>query len=149
MAQTLGADSARNAKVEISADGTVWVDIGGTVTSLAVTGGARQTGETYTVVGDRAIVTSGKSTPVDIAFVIVYTETAGEGFQTARAIWEGTTVLYVRYSPLGGQTGESVYTAGPGRMSAFSYPGIDVTSGNPIVSGFTYRGPTPVHSVAA
>jgi hypothetical protein len=123
MAQTATADSARNAKVEISADGTVWVDIR-RHNHLAVTGGARQTGETYTVVGDAAIVTSGKSTPVDIAFVIVYTETAGEGFQTARAIWEGTTVLYVRYSPLGGQTGESVYTAGPGRMSAFSYPGL-------------------------
>jgi hypothetical protein len=48
MAQTATADSARNAKVEISADGTVWVDIGGTTTSVAVTGGARQTGESST-----------------------------------------------------------------------------------------------------
>lgn len=149
MAQTTTADSARNAKTEISNDGTTWVDIGGTVTSVTTTGGARQTGETYTVVGDTPIVTSGKSTPVDVAFVIVYTETAGEGFETARAIWEGNTVLYVRTSPLGGQTGEKVYTYSNGRMTAFSYPNIDVTNGNPIVSGFTYHGPRPTVSTAA
>jgi hypothetical protein len=149
VAQTTGADSGRNGKVEISTDGTAWTDISGVANNLTVSGGARQVGETYTFAGDAAIVTTGKSTPVDITVQMVYTEITGEGFEVARAIWEGTNVLYLRWSPRGGQTGEFVFTAGPGRMSAFSWPNVDGTTGNPTLAGFTYRGPTPVKSIAA
>lgn len=149
MAQTVLADSARNGKTEISANGSSWTDISGQAGTLTTSGGARQTGETYTFDGDNAIVTVGKSTPVTITGEFVYTESATEAFEVARAIWEGTNVLYVRFSPLGGQTGEKVFTAGPGRMSAFNYPNLVAGGGAAIMGGFTYTGPKPVVSTAA
>lgn len=149
MSQITGADSARNAKIEISTNGSSWTDISGAANTLNATGGARQTGETYTFDGDNAIVTVGKATLMDYAVTFVYTEGGSDGFETIRPVWENTTDLYLRWSPKGGQTGEFMYTTGPGKVSAFSYPNVDAASANALMSGFTLRAPKPTKSVAA
>jgi hypothetical protein len=149
LAQSTGADSARNAKIEISANGSSWTDISGAANTVTTTGGARPTAESNTFDGDNPITTAGKAGAVDIAVAFVYTEGGSDPFETVRAIWDGTNVIYVRWSPKGGQTGEFVFTAGPGVISNFVYPNGDAGSAAALVSGFTYHGPRPVKSVAA
>lgn len=148
MAQITGADSARNAKIEISLNGSSWTDISGAANTLNVTGGARQTGETYTFDGDNPIVTVGKSTPVDIACTFVYTEGGSDAFVTLLTPWENGSDVYIRWWPRGGQTGEFGYTSGPGKLSAFSYPNVDAGSATPTMGGFTLHSVKPTKSVA-
>jgi hypothetical protein len=127
----------------------VWTDISGAANTLNVTGGARQTGETYTFDGDNPLVTVGKSTPVDIACTFVYTEGNTDAFETLRAPWESGADVWVRWWPRGGQTGEFGFTSGPGKLSAFSYPGVDAGSAAPTMGGFTLHSTKPSKSVAA
>jgi hypothetical protein len=148
MAQTTGQMSGANAKIEFSVDGSSYSDISGSANQLRTTGGDRQSGETYTVAGDNALVTTGKRTPVNIAVAGVYTEVSGELFELLRTTWEAGSAAYVRWSPKGSHTGDHVFTSGPGRLTNFVYPDIDESNGNPIVAGFTYRGPAPVESTA-
>lgn len=148
MAQITGADSARNAKIEISTNGTVWTDISGAANTLTVSGGARATGETYTFDGDNPLVTVGKSQPADIACTFVYTEGGSDAFVTLLTPYENGSDVWIRWWPRGGQTGEFGFTAGPGKLSAFSYPNVDAGSATPTMSGFTLHATKPQRSVA-
>jgi hypothetical protein len=149
MAQITGAISSNSFKIEISANGSSWTDISGAANTITPTGGEKATGETYTFDGDNPIVTTGKSQPWEAEVAVVYTEGASDAPEIVRPIYENGTDFYLRYSPKGGQTGEFVYTAGPGKASNFVYPGGDASSGDPVMSGFTYRGPKPTKSVAS
>jgi hypothetical protein len=104
------------------------------------------TGETYTFLGDGPIVTSGKSQPMDLTITAVYTEGVSSLFNTARAPWADGTNFYVRYSPRGGQTGETMFTTGAGRVTSLTFPSVDAASGAPIMTGLTWRGAAPTPS---
>ena len=149
MSQVTGADSARNAKIEISLNGSSWTDISGAANTLNVTGGGRMTAETYTFDGDNAIVTVGKSQPADIACTFVYTEGGSDAFETLRPAWENGSDVWVRWWPRGGQTGEFGFTSGPGKLSSFTYPSIDAGTAAASMGGFTLHSTKPVKSVAA
>lgn len=149
MAQITGADSARNAKIEFSTDGTTYSNLSGAASTLSITGGARATAETFTFEGDNAITTTGKAGAVDIALTFVYTEGASDAFELVRAADEAGSAAYIRWSPKGGQTGEFVFTAGPGRISNFVWPTGDAANASALMGGFTYHGPRPLKSIAA
>lgn len=149
MAQVTGATAAISGKLEISTDGTTYTDISGATTTVAISGGGRTVGETYTLDGDTPLVTVGKSQPLDLTVTCVYTEGGSDVFEVMRVPWESGGDIWVRWAPKGGQTGEFVFTAGPGKVSNFNYPPMDATSGNPIMTGFVYHGPRPTKSVAA
>lgn len=149
MPQITGAVSSSSYKVEISTNGSTWTDISGAANTVSTSGWEKMTGETYTFDGDNAIVTVGKSQPGEIAVALVYTEGASDAFEVVRAVFEAGSSLYVRYAPKGGQTGEFVFTTGAGVVSSFTYPAGDAASGDPIMTGFTWRGPRPTKSVAA
>lgn len=148
MAQITGADSARNAKIEVSTDGSAWTDISGAANTLSVSGGGRATGETYTFSGDNAIVTVGKSQPADITCTFVYTEGGSDAFATLITPWENGSDVWIRWWPKGGQTGEFGFTSGPGKLSSFTYPGADAGSAAPLMGGFTLHSVKPTKSVA-
>ena len=150
MAQTTGHMSSEAGRVWVSADGSAWTDISGTATTVGLTGGGKTTAETYTLDGDNPLVTSGKSTPVDYTVTGVYTEVANELFEFVRPYFEGGTVMWIRYSPRGGQTGEKMFTIPvAGRVTALTYPSLAADSGAPIMSGFTLRGQRPTVSTVA
>lgn len=148
MPQITGGDSARNLKLEVSTNGTVWTNVSGAASTVGTSGGAKATGESYTFEGDDPIVTSGKSQPFEVTVTALYTEGASDLFEIARPIYEAGTAFYLRWSPLGGQTGEFVFTTGIGRLTALTYPGGDAAAGGPIMTGLTWRGPKPTKSVA-
>ncbi len=112
MAQTTDGLSWVAAKVEMSTNGTNWTDISGYETAVAVSGGERATGETYTNDGDSPIITAGKRGPVDLTVRYVYTEGASDPFKTALDAYEtaGGGDFYARFSPKGGATGDFQFT---------------------------------------
>ena len=138
MAQTTNAYTMKDAKVEVSSNGTTYTDISGFANEVTVSGGERMSGEVYTVDGDTALVGIGKRQPVDIAVSVVYTEGTGDPFETLRAAYEAGSTYYVRWSPRGGQTGEFQFTAS-GPVTAFEYPDGEAGSGDPITVSFTVR----------
>jgi hypothetical protein len=155
MAQTTTAMSSVNAAVEISINGTTWIDLSGSSTSVAPGSQPRMTGETHTLEGDLAVITSGKREPMDIAVSSLYTETEGETFEVLRPLHQNGTRVYFRYSPLGsGATGRAVYTATnddgtPGAciISELDWPEVDATSADPIAIAYTVRAPGVIRTV--
>lgn len=114
MAQTTGAMSGANAKVEYSIDiGTpTWVDISGFAATVSVSGGEQITGNQQTFMGNSAIVTgANKVEPVTIEVTVVYTDTDSEPFDALFDRFMSTTkTAAVRYSPNGGASGDEQYT---------------------------------------
>lgn len=148
MTQVAGAVSSSDAVIWVSSNGSSFTDISGALNTLNPSGGGRMTGQAYTAAGDNPLPTSGKRQFADVTVSIVYTEAAGEPFQVVRALYEANSPLWIRWAPKGGQTGESIYTAGPGVFGAFNWPGLNEASADPIMVGFAYHGPEPIHSIA-
>lgn len=143
MAQTTGGTSGVAAKVEVSANGSSWTDISGSTSVLDPGEQAGATGDAYTFSGDTAIVTAGKTEPLEITVQGVYTETAGEGFEVVRAQFQTSArVLYVRWSPKGGTTGQFLHTAAAGVISGLTWPKVDTGDGKPVPWAFKVRTPS-------
>jgi hypothetical protein len=100
---------------------------------------ARMYDSGYTLEGDTAVMAAGKREPIEAVFSIIYTETALEAYERARAIFETACGgdVYFRYSPAGGDLGDKELTSGKGILVSFSYPPVDATAGGPIIGGFT------------
>jgi len=150
MAQTTGAISGAIARIEVSTDLSIWRDISGTVQSVQNTEQSRNSGEAYTMDGDTAIITTGKRTPMELQFNIVYSESATEAFELARAAFEdyaNGSVIYVRWTPAGGTSGtvsmfRTPITGSPARLTSNTYPAVDASAGGPVMGMFTVRTPS-------
>lgn len=149
MAQITGATSFKDAKVEISANGSSWTDVSGASNQITIGGGDRAIAETPTFDGDTMILTGGKRAALDVALNAVYTEGASDTFELARAAYEAGTSFYVRWSPKGGQTGEFQYTSDAGIIGTFNWPGGEASSANPVMAGFTLKTPKVTKSAVA
>lgn len=150
MAQTTGAVSAVSAKVEFSANGSSWTDISGSASVVEAPDQSGMSGETYTFTGETAIVTAGKTEPVEITVKIVYTETSGEAFETVRAQWQTAgRAGYLRWSPRGGTTGQFQYTTAAGVLTGFTWPLSDAGDGKPVPCGFKLKVPSITKSTVA
>jgi hypothetical protein len=144
MAQTTGAVTQSCASVDIGTDGTNWTDISGETQSVTPGEQTLMTGEAYTFSGDLPIVKGGKREPMESVFAIVYTETDAEAYEQARAIFEASdcgNIIYVRYSPAGGNADDEILTSGEGTIVSFTYPPVDAASAGPIMAGFTVKHP--------
>lgn len=113
MAQTTGALAQSGFKIEVSADGSSWVDVSGSVATVTVDGGDVSVAVQHTAEGDEAIVvSSGKQEPRTITCKAVYTENATESFVKVWTAYDSADKrIYVRWSPAGGATGEFRYVA--------------------------------------
>jgi hypothetical protein len=119
-----------------------WVDISGSSQTLEEPSQSRITDQAYTLDGDGAIITAGKKEPMELTVQIVYTETAGEAFETVRAAWETSDCrgrACLRWSPGGGDIGDAQYTTDRGYLINFIYPPLDATAGGPIMVGFVLK----------
>ena len=134
--QTTGAMSAVDVYVGFSSDGTTWVDVSGTASTVAVSGGERVTGTAYTFVGDGPILKSGKKGPITVTVRSVYDENATNSFQKALTAYDtaGGGAMYVRWSPGGGDSGDFGFQTSAGIVKSCVYPSADVNSGDPIMT---------------
>jgi hypothetical protein len=141
MAQTTTAVNGAAATVWIYSS-SAYVDISGSSQSVDVVTSTVVTGEAYTFEGNYAITTVGKYEPVEVTVNIIYTETSSEGYQLARAIYEGRTATQIKWLPLGAASGADQYeTKTVGYITSFDYPPIDASSAGPIMVSFTVRAP--------
>lgn len=149
MAQTTGALSCVNGKIEFSTNGSSWTDISGFANSLEPSGGNRQTGEMYTLSGDTAVITSGKREPIELEVKILYTEGGSDAFEVVRAAYEAGTRGYLRWSPDTGAAGDFLFTSDSGPISEFAYPPAMAEEAGPVAISFKLRVPKVTKSVIA
>lgn len=156
MAQTTGAFSKSNYKIEVSVNGSTWVNVSGQAGDVKVSGGEQLTGEQQTAENQYPVVVgSGKSAALKIDVNLLYTETAGEAFQTVWARWESTTrTIFLRWSPKGGATGDERYVASNNAGTAVAcpitncaLPDLDANSGDPALFAFSILAPRVVQEV--
>ena len=148
MANTTDHVSGRLTLVEVSTDGTTWVDISGSSTTVGEGDQSRETEDTPTFGSDVPIVTGGGKGKMEVAVGILYTDNATEAFEVVRAVHEANNPIYFRYSPGGGNTGDAMFTAADGDgnptacvISNFKYPGTDASVRTPVRAGFTLSVP--------
>lgn len=148
MAQTTSAIPKGNYKVEMSADGSTWVDISGVSATVQPGGGERQIGEQHTAEGDVPLITKGKRASKTLEINAVYTEDAAEAFEVLYALYVAGTDYYFRFSPAGGATGDNLFTTANAAGAAAAAvienctePEMDAGSGDPAMIAITIRCP--------
>jgi len=141
MAQTTGQVPQACGMIEISTDCVTYTDVSGVFQSVQDTTQARKSGEAYTFEGDKAIVAAGKREPMELTFVIVYTETDAEAYEIIRTRFEIACggKLCVRYTPRGSGEGKEQITTDEGIITSFTYPPMDASAGGPIMAGFKLK----------
>lgn len=158
MAQTTGAISKANYKVEVSTDGSSWTDISGQGATVETDGGEQLIGEQQTANGNAPVVVpSHKTGSVTAVVSVLYTETAGEAFKVVADRYDGSNkTIYFRYSPKGGASGDWRYVASNNAGSVFACPiisclppDVDAGSGDPAMAEFTVTAPKFVREAIA
>lgn len=148
MAQTTSVYSMTDGVIEFSTNGSSWTDISGSMNGVEAPEQTRMSGEDYTVSGDKAIVTSGKLEPAEVAAKIVYSETAGEAFEVIRAAWETPgQKVYLRWGR--GGSGSYRYTTDAGVLTSFTYPPLSAPDAKPKVLGIKVKTPGITKSVVS
>lgn len=134
MPRTTEALSFVAADVEVSQDGSVWIDLSPYGSSIAVAGGDRATGETNVFDDERPIVKAGKKGSQTVTVRYIYTEEAGGPFTTMRG-WDDTEggVIYCRYWVAGKVAGNYVFRTGKAILTSFLDPGGEAGSGEPVL----------------
>lgn len=136
MAQTTGGMSGVATTVSYSNDGTNFTAISGSVNSVTVSGGARQSGETYSFDGDHAIVTDGKREPIEVEANCVYTELTGEAFAVAWAEFDADDgdSFWLRWV-----YSSDTWTTDTGVLLACLPPSSEAAPGDPLMASVTLK----------
>jgi len=149
MAQTTGAISFKDCKVETSPDDSVWTDISGFASTVMLDGGERMTATKGTFDGDILILRSAKRATVTVTVNLVYTEGASAPAAVIRAIYEAGSDFYVRWSPKGGDSSEFLYTTDAGVVKSPLYPGGDSESADIVMTDLVLETPEVTKSAVA
>lgn len=139
MAQATNQITLRAESIEISNNGSTWTDISGFANSIGIGGGERNVGEFHTADGDTPVLGAGKRSSLELTVRILYTEGVSDPFATVLSAYENATPLYVRYSPLGGQATENMFTSSAGIVKTHPYPQGEVQAGDPTAIEFTVQ----------
>lgn len=104
MAQTTGAIPKNKFQVQLSTDGSSFVDKSGAAVSISHTGEEQMSGSQNTADGSAPVVTAGgKHSAATIALRGVYTKVSAELWDYIRDRWEGADkTIYIRWAPEGG-----------------------------------------------
>lgn len=150
MAQTTAANAKSNFQIEVSTNGSVWVDISGQAAGVTVNGGDQHVGEQNTADGSAPVVTgSNKVAARTVEVSCLYTETANEAWKFVVARYNGAAKnIYLRYSPEGGASGDQQFTCAQDDGTAIlvpisncMIPEGDASTGDPLMFTFTVTTP--------
>ena len=149
MPATTDAFAQSNFEIEVSTDGSSWVDLCGQATNVDPGDPEHMVGEQMVACSDYAIISpSNKIGPREITVSVVYTETAAEGFETVYDRFVGADKsLYLRWSPAGGANGDKQFTtsdaagsaAAPGYITSCTIPTQDASTADPALFTFTVK----------
>lgn len=149
MAQADGVESAKDARLWISFDGTTYTDISGAGNNLQPSGWAKSRAETNTFTGNNPIRTTGKNQLGTLTVTAVYTETdtPNDIFALMEDAYDNDEDVWLRWAPLGATTGNRQWTTPAGKLDDLNLPGIDASSANALMTGFVWSGGRPVASI--
>lgn len=142
MAQTTGAISFKDVKIELSTDGVSWTDASGHANNIKLGGGDINTGEYFTASGNTAILKAGKQKPLKVTIEVAYTETASEPWDMANTAYSNVSPLYARWSPKGGNSTNKRYTTASGYCTSPPYPVGDVEKGDIVKTSIVIETPS-------
>jgi hypothetical protein len=126
MAQTTGAMSWEDCKVEFATSSGSYSDISGSTNKVTTTGGDISKVEAYTHGTLTPLVAYGAAAAREIEIGVVYTETTGEAFQVAESAYTNKSDVWIRVTPAG--SGKA-FTTSVGRI--LSPPQISGEAGKP------------------
>ncbi len=130
-------------KVEISADGVTWTDIGSEGTTVTLPKEVVTTGSVPVFGDDYHVTTSGKIAPITVTVSGVYTEEALEAFEQVLDAWETAGCgkrLDLRVTPRGGGVGQREITISPGKLVGLKPPDMSAADGGPALFEFDIYG---------
>lgn len=146
---TTGAMSGAYGKIEIQTGGAgAYTDISGSAQSVDATTVKRTYGKAFPLDSDTPKLTFGKQEGAELTVTVIYTETAGEGYQKALTTFEtaGGDLVAIKLTPGGSTTGADTYTTAIGRIISVDYPGFDGSKGDPIMCSFTVAAESITHA---
>lgn len=112
-----------NCKVELSADGTTWVDVSNDSNKIDVGGFELETEGTPVFQQNKQFLTVGGTGLGTITVSAFYQETPSTAaWVLANTAFQNRTNLYVRWSPRGGSTGQFRFTADAGYVKNPVWP---------------------------
>ena len=149
MAQTTGAISFKDCKIETSPDNSNWTDVSGFASTVTMDGGERMTATKGTFDGDTLILRSSKRATITVTVNLVYTEGASDPVEVIRAVYEAGSDFYGRWSPKGGDSSEFLYTSDAGVVKSPLYPGGDGESPDIVMTDFVLETPAITKSAVA
>lgn len=136
MAQTNDAITFRNVKVELSSDGSTWINVSGSTSGVIVKGGERAVYEISPVFGDATKVMTGVRKPYTLTVKSVYTENMTEAYSVLDAAYLANSLVYLRWTPAGDTPGVYRYTTVGGRVVSNQLPGGDVDQAKPLMAEY-------------
>lgn len=126
MAQTTGAFTLNNLKIEISTSGwpTGAIDVSGIDNSLDISGGDTGIVKAFTFGTGTPVLAPGTKDDLKVKLKLLYSENTGDNYAVLAAAYEANppTPIQVRYSPKGGTTGNFRFTSGTGYIVSQPYP---------------------------
>lgn len=132
MAQVTDHITLRNAKVELSLDGSTWIDISGEANSVEPAGGKRKIAELEPVLSSRPVLFVGQAEAVDLKIKVVWREAPAAASAALYLAYEQRTPVFLRYAPKG--VGASIrYRTGPAFVVRQPLPGGTVDDGRPLL----------------
>lgn len=143
MTKTSSAVAQACSKVEISADGVTWTDIGSEATTVTFPKEVVTVGSVPVFYDDYHVVTSGKIAPITVTVSGVYTEEALEAFEQVLDAWEIAGCgkrLDLRVTPRGGGVGQREITISPGKLVGLKPPDLSAADGGPALFEFDIFG---------
>lgn len=132
MAQVTDHTTLRNVKVELSLDGSTWIDISGEANSVEPSGGKRKVAELEPVLAGRPVLFVGQSEAVDLKVKVIWRESPAAASAALHLAYEQRMPVFLRYAPKG--AGASIrYRTGPAFVVRQPLPGGNVDDGKPLL----------------
>lgn len=133
MAQTSEYTTMRNVKVELSLNGSTWINISGQTSSVQVSGGRRTSATYEPQLGQKPVVTLGIPEPTELLIKTVWGELNTSASEILHLAYQGNYPVYVRYSPKGGSSGQKRFVTGQAYITNPPLPEGNVEDGSPIL----------------
>lgn len=112
MTQVTTSFSRAQALIEVSTDGMAWTPHVGAITTMSVSGGEQNIGQTNTLSGQAPVVTnSNKYSATELEIEALYTEGGSDLWNIVYTVWKSANqTIYLRFAPKGGTFGNKLFT---------------------------------------
>lgn len=132
--QTQDASNFTDATILVSINGNPFFDICGEASSIAVSGGDRDSAEFFTACGDTPIVLVGKRKKLQVKLKVAYTEGNADTYAVVKQAYENKRMIFqLRWIPRGTAHGNLRFTTDPvySFVTSQPYPSGEVASAAP------------------